>query len=81
MRCNAAPSSNSPDAVVIGAGIAGLSAARELAKAGHSVSILEASDGVGGRVRTDVVDGFLLDRGFQVFIEAYPQCKEVYVLS
>ena len=37
------------------------------------VRVLEASDGVGGRVRTDAVDGFLLDRGFQVFLTAYPE--------
>lgn len=76
-KCTSTPPSSSPAVVVIGAGVAGLSAARDLAEAGHSVTILEASDGVGGRIRTDVVDGFLLDRGFQVFIEAYPQCKEV----
>jgi hypothetical protein len=40
-----------------------------------SALILEASDDVGGRVRTDEVDGFLLDRGFQVFLEAYPQAR------
>lgn len=39
--------------------------------------ILEASDGVGGRVRTDVVDGFLLDRGFQIFLTSYPTAKEL----
>lgn len=37
--------------------------------------LLEASDGVGGRVRTDVVDGFRLDRGFQIFLTSYPECK------
>ena len=61
------------DAVVVGAGLAGLAAARGIAGAGRSVVVLEASDGVGGRVRTDVVDGFLLDRGFQVVLTAYPE--------
>ncbi|CAN0261905.1 unnamed protein product, partial [Ectocarpus fasciculatus] len=58
---------------IIGAGVAGLVCARILTRGGFSVRLLEASDGVGGRVRTDEVDGFLLDRGFQVFIEAYPE--------
>jgi phytoene dehydrogenase-like protein len=43
---------------------------------GISCQILEASDGVGGRVRTDVVDGFLLDRGFQVLLTAYPEARQ-----
>jgi glycine/D-amino acid oxidase-like deaminating enzyme len=59
--------------VVIGAGLAGLAAARTLQQAGRPVVVVEASDGVGGRVRTDVVDGFRLDRGFQVLLTAYPE--------
>lgn len=65
------------DAVVVGAGVAGLSAARVLGEAGVRVRVLEASDAVGGRVRSDVVDGFVLDRGFQVFLEGYPECRAV----
>ena len=61
-----------PDVLVVGAGLAGLAAATVLLRAGRSVRVLEASDGVGGRVRTDVVDGFRLDRGFQVVLTAYP---------
>lgn len=64
------------DVVVIGAGLAGLAAAGVLQRAGRSVSLLEAADGVGGRVRTDRVDGFLLDRGFQVLLTAYPEAQQ-----
>ncbi|MEU9361219.1 NAD(P)/FAD-dependent oxidoreductase [Streptomyces sp. NPDC048301] len=64
-----------PDAVVVGAGLAGLSCALDLIEAGLRVEVLEASDGVGGRMRTDRQDGFLLDRGFQVFNTSYPQVK------
>jgi len=63
------------DAVVVGAGLAGLAAARTLQAAGRRVRVLEASDGVGGRVRTDEVDGFHLDRGFQVLLTAYPELE------
>lgn len=61
------------DVIVVGAGLAGLAAARHLIEAGHEVVIVEASDRVGGRMRTDVVDGMLLDHGFQVYNPAYPQ--------
>jgi phytoene dehydrogenase-like protein len=59
--------------VVVGAGLAGLACAVALHEAGREVVVLEASDGVGGRVRTDHVDGYLLDRGFQVMLTAYPE--------
>jgi phytoene dehydrogenase-like protein len=65
----------SADVVIVGAGLAGLAAARELQGRGRDVLVLEASDGVGGRVRTDEVDGFLLDRGFQVMLTAYPEAE------
>ncbi|MFG3667641.1 NAD(P)/FAD-dependent oxidoreductase [[Kitasatospora] papulosa] len=65
-----------PDAVVVGAGLAGLACALDLIRAGLRVELLEASDGVGGRMRTDRRDGFLLDRGFQVFNTSYPQVKK-----
>ena len=58
--------------IVIGAGLAGLTCAKVLAERGAEVAVFEASDGVGGRVRTDSRDGFLLDRGFQVYFTAYP---------
>lgn len=60
------------DVAVVGAGLAGLRAARELARRGLSVTVLERSDAVGGRVRSDRVDGLTLDRGFQVLNTAYP---------
>ncbi|MFF2521290.1 NAD(P)/FAD-dependent oxidoreductase [Streptomyces liangshanensis] len=63
------------DVVVIGAGMAGLACAADLIGAGRTVRVLEAADAVGGRMRTDRHDGFLLDRGFQVFNTAYPQVK------
>jgi len=53
------------------AGISGLITALELEQAGFSPTIIEASSGVGGRVKTDVVDGFQLDHGFQVLLNAY----------
>ena len=63
--------------VVIGAGLAGLSCALSLEAAGVRVTLLEASDAPGGRVRTDVVEGFRLDRGFQVMLTAYPEAKRL----
>ncbi|MBS1990711.1 MAG: NAD(P)/FAD-dependent oxidoreductase [Cyanobacteria bacterium SZAS LIN-3] len=61
------------DVVIIGAGLAGLNCALTLQERGFSALLLEAQDDIGGRVRTDNVDGFLLDRGFQVFLTAYPE--------
>ncbi len=60
---------------VVGAGLAGLACARRLQAAGRDVVVLEASDGVGGRVRTDRHGGFLLDRGFQVLLTGYPAAQ------
>ena len=62
---------------IVGAGLAGLAAAREVSAAGHEAIVYEASDGPGGRVRTDEVDGYRLDRGFQIMLTAYPECKEL----
>lgn len=67
--------------VIVGAGIAGLCAARVLARDGWMCLVLEASDGVGGRARTDTHEGFLLDRGFAVFLTAYPEARAVLSYS
>lgn len=64
-------------ALVIGAGVAGLSCGLRLHKAGIPFTILESSDGPGGRVRSDKMEGFTLDRGFQIFLTSYPEAKEV----
>lgn len=63
------------DAVIIGAGLAGLAAARHLHGKSFNVAVLEAQDDVGGRVRTDIVDGYRLDRGFQILLTAYPELQ------
>ena len=60
------------DVIVVGAGVAGLACARALVAAGREPIVLERSHTIGGRVRTDAVDGFLLDHGFQVLPTAYP---------
>ncbi len=61
------------DVIIVGAGLAGLACARTLTAAGIGVQVIEASDDVGGRVRSDHVDGFTLDRGFQILLTAYPE--------
>ena len=66
-------SSSEEPVLIVGAGMAGLSCAVHLQAAGLNLRLIDSSDGVGGRVRTDVVDGFLLDRGFQVYLDAYPE--------
>ncbi|MFM9825227.1 NAD(P)/FAD-dependent oxidoreductase [Flavobacterium sp.] len=64
-----------PNITIIGAGIAGLTAAVYLHRKGFKIQILEASDRAGGRIKTDVIDGFRLDRGFQVLLTEYPETK------
>ena len=78
------PCATTPDAdvIIVGAGAAGLAAARSVAQAGGTPLLLEASDAVGGRVRTDVLPAsgggdWLLDRGFQIFLTSYQTAGEL----
>jgi protoporphyrinogen oxidase len=64
------------DVIIVGAGLAGLTAALELQKAGKKVVVLEATEEPGGRVASEVVDGFILDKGFQVLLTAYPEAQK-----
>lgn len=65
------------DIIIIGAGLSGLSAAVRLHRQGRKVLILEATDRAGGRVKTDIIGGFRLDRGFQVLLTAYPEAIDL----
>ena len=65
------------EVAIIGAGLAGLACAIELQKNNINFQIFEASDGVGGRVRSDVIDGFILDRGFQLYNPSYSEGKRL----
>ncbi len=65
------------DVVIVGAGLAGLAAAYHLRDTGLDICVVEAGDEVGGRVRTDIVDGFRLDRGFQLYNPSYPEGRRV----
>jgi len=65
------------DVIIVGAGLAGLSCARRLMAAGIPFIIIEAGRRVGGRIKTDRVEGFLLDHGFQVLQTAYPEARRI----
>ncbi|TKB62050.1 MAG: FAD-dependent oxidoreductase [Nitrospira sp.] len=67
---------STPHVRIIGAGLAGLACARRLTQSGLTCTILEASDGIGGRIRTDRVEGFQLDRGFQILLTGYPEARK-----
>jgi phytoene dehydrogenase-like protein len=69
------------DVLVVGGGLAGLAAARRLDRAGRDWRLVEAADRLGGRVATDTVDGFTLDRGFQVLNTAYPRLPSLVDLD
>jgi|TARA_B110000116_G_scaffold44517_1_gene36860 phytoene dehydrogenase-like protein len=72
---HSAPLPSEIDVLVVGAGLAGLSCARLLSLSGINVHVVEASSSVGGRVKTDEIDGFLLDRGFQVLLTSYSELQ------
>ncbi|AXG06661.1 FAD-dependent oxidoreductase [Haloplanus rubicundus] len=72
---------DTPSVAVVGAGLAGLVAARHLADVGADVTVFERRDDVGGRVRTRHEDGFTIDRGFQVLFTAYPAVRRELDLS
>ena len=67
--------------VVIGAGLAGMSAAIQIQKAGREVIVLEAAERAGGRVQSDLIDGFTCDRGFQLINAKYPELVALDVLD
>ena len=67
--------------VVVGAGLAGLNATLTLQDAGYEVLLIDAADRVGGRVATDIVDGFRLDRGFQLINANYPELRKLNVIN
>ena len=69
------------EVLIVGAGLAGLNAAITLQSAGVDVTVIEASDRAGGRVASDVIDGFICDRGFQLINAQYPALQELNVLK
>jgi len=73
--------SSSSDVLIIGAGLAGLSAAISLQEAGRDVQIIESSDRPGGRVTSDIIDGFICDRGFQLVNANYPALQDLDVIK
>jgi glycine/D-amino acid oxidase-like deaminating enzyme len=73
--------SESCDVLIIGAGLAGMSAAISLQEAGRDVRIIESSDRPGGRVTSDIIDGFICDRGFQLINANYPALQALDVIK
>ena len=71
----------SAEVLIVGAGLAGLSAALSLQAAGKDVLVVESSDRAGGRVASDLIDGFICDRGFQLINARYPALQELDVIK
>jgi hypothetical protein len=67
--------------IVVGAGLAGLSAAQSVIEAGIEVRVLEASTTIGGRVQTDEINGYRFDRGFQLINARYPEVEALHIID
>ena len=74
-------SDSSLPVIVVGAGLAGLSAAKNLIDAGVAVRVLEASTTLGGRVQTDEINGYRFDRGFQLINAKYPEVESLKIID
>jgi phytoene dehydrogenase-like protein len=74
-------SDSQPPVIVVGAGLAGLSAAQSLIEAGIEVRVLEASTTIGGRVQTDEINGYRFDRGFQLINARYPEVEALDIVD
>jgi phytoene dehydrogenase-like protein len=74
-------SDSSLPVIVVGAGLAGLSAAKTLLDAGVAVRVLEASATLGGRVQTDEINGYRFDRGFQLINAKYPELAALNIVQ
>jgi phytoene dehydrogenase-like protein len=72
---------STPSIAIIGAGLTGLSCAYHLEKSGFTAQIFEKSSRPGGRIGSDVVDGFILDRGFQVVLSSYPEIIDLFDMT
>ena len=66
------------DICIVGAGLSGLAAALTLHRHGYDICVVESQSRVGGRVQTDIIDGYRCDRGFQVLLPHYPHAKKIF---
>lgn len=72
---------NSSEVLIVGAGLAGINAAITLQAAGVDVQVVESSDRPGGRITSDLIDGFICDRGFQLINSKYPALVDLDVIK
>ena len=75
------PDDETTSVIIVGGGLAGLAAATRLQKDNIPYVLLESSDGFGGRARTDVVNGYTLDRGFAIYLSSYEECNRIFDLD